>query len=86
MGWFLFLLAVAGGVAFAIWNFHRKTAARKAASEARFEKIFKGPAQIPANPPPPSCVHSTKWPWAPGSARLPLQWGPPPLKGAWRLY
>lgn len=54
MGWFLFLLAVAGGVAFAIWNFHRKTAARKAASEARFEKIFKGPAQIPANPPPPA--------------------------------
>lgn len=52
MGWFLFLLAVAGGVAFAIWNFHRKTAARKFASEARFEKIFKGPAQVPANPPP----------------------------------
>ena len=54
MGWFLFLLAVAGGVAFAIWNFHRKTAARKAASEARFEKIFKGPAQVPASPPPPA--------------------------------
>jgi hypothetical protein len=54
LGWLLFLLAVAGGVAFAIWNFHRKTAARKAASEARFEKIFKGPAQIPASPPPPA--------------------------------
>lgn len=54
MAWFLFLLAVAGGVAFAIWNFHRKTAARKATSEARFEKIFKGPAQIPASPSPAS--------------------------------
>jgi hypothetical protein len=54
LAWFLFLLAVAGGVAFAIWNFHRKTAARKATSEARFEKIFKGPAQIPASPPPPA--------------------------------
>jgi hypothetical protein len=52
LGWFLFLLAVAGGVAFAIWNFHRKTAARKAASEARFEKIFKGSAQTPVSPPP----------------------------------
>lgn len=52
MGWFLFLLAVAGGVAFVIWNFHRKTVARKAASEARFEKIFKGSAQVPENPPP----------------------------------
>lgn len=56
MGWFLFLLAVAGGVAFAIWNFHRKTAARKAASEARFEKIFKGPAQVPASPQPPAAA------------------------------
>jgi hypothetical protein len=56
LGWFLFLLAVAGGVAFAIWNFHRKTAPRKAASEARFEKIFKGPAQIPASPPPPAAA------------------------------
>lgn len=56
MGWFLFLLAVAGSVAFTIWNFHRKTAARKAASEARFEKIFKGPAQVPANPPPPAAA------------------------------
>lgn len=56
MGWFLFLLAVAGSVAFTIWNFHRKTAARKAASEARFEKIFKGPAEVPANPPPPAAA------------------------------
>jgi len=54
LGWFLFLLAVAGGVAFAIWNFHRKTAARKAVSEVRFEKIFKGSAQVPASPPPPA--------------------------------
>jgi hypothetical protein len=54
LAWFLFLLAVAGGVAFAIWNFHRKTAARKAASEARFEEILKGPAQLPASPPPPA--------------------------------
>ena len=56
MGWFVFLLAVAGGVAFAVWNFHRKTSARKAASEARFEKIFKGPAQIAASPPPASAA------------------------------
>jgi len=51
LGWLLFLLAVGGGVAFAIWNFHRKATARRAASEARFEKIFKGPAQVPAGPP-----------------------------------
>ena len=51
MGWLLFLLAAGGGVAFALWNFHRKTAARRAASETRFEKIFKGSAQIPAGPP-----------------------------------
>lgn len=51
MGWLLFLLAVGGVVAFAIWNFRRKTTARRAASDARFEKIFKGSAQVPADPP-----------------------------------
>jgi len=68
LGWFLFLLAVAGGVAFAIWNFHRKTAARKATSEARFEKIFKGPAQVPASPPPASAAESSAPAKAPPAA------------------
>lgn len=54
MGWLLFLLAVGGGVAFAIWNFHRKTAARKAASEARFEEIFKEQAQVRTGAQPPA--------------------------------
>ncbi|MGH8648036.1 MAG: hypothetical protein ACREUP_01840, partial [Burkholderiales bacterium] len=68
MGWLLFLLAVAGGVAFALWNFHRKTAARKAASEARFEKIFKGPAPVPASPPPASAAESSALAKAPPAA------------------
>ena len=54
MAWYLFLLAVAGGVVFAIWNYRRKAAASRAASEARFEQIFKGQAQIPASPQPSS--------------------------------
>lgn len=53
MAGYLFLLAVAGGVAYAIWNYRRKTAVRMAASEARFEKMFKGPAQPPASPQAP---------------------------------
>lgn len=52
MAWYLFLLAVAGGVAFAIWNFRRKAAASKAASAARFEQLLKERAQIPASPQP----------------------------------
>jgi hypothetical protein len=44
LAWYLFLLAVAGGVAFAIWNYRRKAAASKAASEARFEQMFKAKA------------------------------------------
>lgn len=51
---FLFLLAVAGGIAFAVWNYRRKVAAKKAASEARFEKMFKAQAQPPASPQPTS--------------------------------
>jgi len=44
LAWYLFLLAVAGGVAFSIWNYRRKAAASGAASKARFEKMFKGQA------------------------------------------
>lgn len=54
MAWYLFLLAVAGGVGYSIWNFRRKAAASKAASAARFEQVFKGRAQPPANPQPSS--------------------------------
>ncbi|MGH8701743.1 MAG: DUF2726 domain-containing protein [Burkholderiales bacterium] len=52
--WYLLLLALAGGVVFAIWNFRRKTIAKRAASEARFEKMFKERAQLPATPQPKS--------------------------------
>jgi hypothetical protein len=54
LAWYLFLLAVAGGVVFSIWNYRRKAAASKAASEARFEQMFKGRAQIPASAQPSS--------------------------------
>ena len=50
--WYVFLLAAAGGVAYAIWNFRKTTAARKAASVARFEKMFKGSAQPAVDPQP----------------------------------
>ena len=54
MLWYLFLLVAAGFVVYAIWNYRRKVAARRAASDTRFEKIFKGQAQLPANPLPSS--------------------------------
>jgi len=54
LAWYLFLLAVAGGIVFAIWNYRRKSAASKAASEARFEQVLKGRTQTPASPQPSS--------------------------------
>jgi len=51
---YLFLLAVAGGIVFAIWNYRRKAAASKAASEARFEQMFNGRTQTAASPQPSS--------------------------------
>lgn len=54
MLWYLFLLAAAGVIVYAIWNYRRKVAASKAASEARFERMFKGRAQTPASPQPSS--------------------------------
>jgi hypothetical protein len=44
--WYLLLLAAVGIIIFAIWNYRRGTAARKAASESRFEKMFKAEAQL----------------------------------------
>ena len=40
MLWFVLLLACGGVVVFAIWDYRRKTAARSAASKARFEQVF----------------------------------------------
>jgi len=50
LAWFLFLLAVAGGVGFSIWNYRRKAAASKAASEARLGRMFKAKAAAGAAP------------------------------------
>ena len=54
MAGYLFLLAVAGGIVFAIWNYRRKAAASKAASAARFEQMFNGRTQTAASPQPSS--------------------------------
>ena len=64
MTWYLFLLAVAGGVVFSIWNYRRKAAASQAASKARFEQMFKAKAaagaasDLPAVSPPESATHA----------------------------
>lgn len=73
MAWYLFLLAVAGGVAFAIWNYRGKTATRRAASDARFEEMFKGRPRLPANTQP--AASSTA---APGATPAPAPEKAPP--------
>jgi len=73
LAWYVFLLAAAGGVAFIVWNFHRKTAARKAASEARFEEMFKGRPQLPANSHSTSPAATT-----PGGTPVPAKAPPAP--------
>jgi hypothetical protein len=65
LAWYLFLLAVAGGVVFAIWNYRRKAAASKAASAARFEQMFKAKAaagaasDLPVVSPPEAATRAT---------------------------
>lgn len=54
MLWYVLLLATAGVVVYAIWDYRRRTAARKAASEARFEKMFKEEAQLVPGLQPPA--------------------------------
>lgn len=46
MLWYLLLLATVGVVVYVIWNYRRGTAARKAASAARFDKMFKAEVQL----------------------------------------
>jgi hypothetical protein len=64
LAWFLFLLAVAGGVGFSVWNYRRKAAASKAARDARFEQIFKAKAaagaasNLPVVSPPESAIRA----------------------------
>jgi hypothetical protein len=66
------MLLLAGVVGYGVWDFRRKSAAREAASKARFEGMFTGQdADAPANPksaPPPPVV-------APAAIPAP----PPPL-------
>ena len=51
MLWLLLILATGGVVAYGVWDFRRKTAAREAASQARFEEMFKGKdAAVSAKP------------------------------------
>lgn len=65
MAWYLFLLAVAGGIVFAIWNYRWKAAASKDASAARFEQMFQAKAaagaasDLPVVSPPESVIRAT---------------------------
>lgn len=61
MALLLFLLALAGVIAFFIWDYRRKTAARAAASAARFERIFKeqAAAPLPVGSPPAAPAATT---------------------------
>jgi hypothetical protein len=78
LAWYLFLLAVAGGVGFSIWNFRRKAAASKAASEARFEQILKERALLPASAQPSSpAAASTSRSADPAKAPAPTAATPP---------
>ena len=79
MAWYLFLLAVAGGVVFAVWDLRKKTATRKAASEARIEKMLKERAQLPATSQPPSSGPSAvAVSSAPAKAPIAAAAAPPP--------
>lgn len=51
MLWLLLLPVLAGVVGFAVWDYRKKAAARAAASQSRFEEIFKGPAAAAAASP-----------------------------------
>jgi len=46
--WFLVLLAAAAVIAYSIWNYRKKAAAREAASRQRVEELLR--AQTPAHP------------------------------------
>lgn len=52
--WYLILPAAAGVVAYAVWNYRRKAAGRRAASAARFDRMFREHAPAPAVAQPPS--------------------------------
>ena len=77
MAWYLFLLAVAGGVGYSIWNFRRKAAASKAASKARFEQLFNERAQPSASSRPSSTAASSGESAAPANVPPAIAAAPP---------
>ena len=74
MLWYVLLLATVGVVVYAVWNFRRKAAERKAASQARFEKMFKGEAQLAPElqPPFPTAAESSPSAESPPAAAQPV--------------
>ena len=53
MLWYVLLLATVGVAVYAVWSYRKKAAARKAASEARLEKLLKEQAQLAPGLQPP---------------------------------
>jgi len=69
LAWILFLLVVAGVASFLVWDYRRKTAQREAASQERFEQMFKGKAAVaPASGSVPAAVVPAAAPVAASSA------------------
>lgn len=67
--WFLVLLAAAAVIAYSIWNFRKKAAAREAASRQRYERLLR--AQTPANPRPATAPAPVPVPASPAPASAP---------------
>ncbi|HEY7743009.1 MAG TPA: DUF2726 domain-containing protein [Burkholderiales bacterium] len=53
MLWYVLLLATVGVAVYAVWSYRKKAAARKAAGEARLEKLLKEQAQLASGLQPP---------------------------------
>jgi hypothetical protein len=51
--WYVLLLATVGVAVYAVWSYRKKAAARKAAGEARLEKLLKEQAQLASGLQPP---------------------------------
>jgi hypothetical protein len=71
--WLLFLLVCTSVIAYFVWDFRRKTAAREAASKKRFEELLREQASgSPASAVPPAAVPVPRAaPAAPAPASVP---------------
>jgi hypothetical protein len=80
--WILVLVGVAAGIAYSIWNYQKKSAAREAASQQRFAELLREQAAASGRPVPAPATAAPAPPATPVPHVAPAPPAPAPVPAA----